>query len=113
MSIAISDDHRALSETASDFLTKREARGAAVYFSYPSFSRTLFEKNRRAYDDVVTQLERGLKCPVVTRPEATLYGDDQFFETEYHLRKEARDDRTEKLVDGLSEAIRKKTGGPP
>ena len=29
MSIAISDDHRALSETASDFLTKREARGAA------------------------------------------------------------------------------------
>src|SRR5688572_14001667 len=29
MSIAISEDHRALSETASDFLTKREARGAA------------------------------------------------------------------------------------
>ena len=29
MSIAISDDHRALSETASDFLTKRESRGAA------------------------------------------------------------------------------------
>ncbi len=29
MSLAISDDHRALSETAADFLTKREARGAA------------------------------------------------------------------------------------
>jgi hypothetical protein len=29
MSIAISDDHRALADTASDFLTKREARGAA------------------------------------------------------------------------------------
>src|SRR5690349_21007847 len=29
MSIAISEDHRTLSETASDFLTKREARGAA------------------------------------------------------------------------------------
>ena len=29
MSIAISDDHRALSETASDFLTKRGVRGVA------------------------------------------------------------------------------------
>jgi alkylation response protein AidB-like acyl-CoA dehydrogenase len=29
MSIAISEDHRSLTETASDFLTKREARGAA------------------------------------------------------------------------------------
>ncbi len=29
MSLAISDDHRALSDTAADFLTKREARGAA------------------------------------------------------------------------------------
>ena len=29
MSIAITDDHRALAETASDFLLKRDARGAA------------------------------------------------------------------------------------
>src|SRR6478609_2387331 len=29
MSIAITDDHRALAETASDFLSKRDARGAA------------------------------------------------------------------------------------
>ncbi|MGH9275860.1 MAG: acyl-CoA dehydrogenase family protein, partial [Acidimicrobiales bacterium] len=29
MSIAITDDHRALAETASEFLQKRDARGAA------------------------------------------------------------------------------------
>jgi 3-oxochol-4-en-24-oyl-CoA dehydrogenase len=29
MSIAITDDHRALAQTASDLLTKRDARGAA------------------------------------------------------------------------------------
>jgi alkylation response protein AidB-like acyl-CoA dehydrogenase len=29
MSIAITDDHRALADTAADFLTKRDARGAA------------------------------------------------------------------------------------
>ena len=29
MSIAITEDHRALAETAADFLTRRDARGAA------------------------------------------------------------------------------------
>src|SRR3569623_670 len=29
MSIAVTDDHRALAETAADFLAKRDARGAA------------------------------------------------------------------------------------
>ena len=29
MSIAITDDHRALADTAADFLAKRDARGAA------------------------------------------------------------------------------------
>ena len=59
MSIAISDDHRALSETAADFLTKREARGAARPFGgrFYRWSYEPLRETERAALEIVRRLE--------------------------------------------------------
>jgi alkylation response protein AidB-like acyl-CoA dehydrogenase len=58
MSIAITDDHRALAETASDFLRKRDARGAArALLEAPDEPRPPF------WDDLVALGWLGLHLP--------------------------------------------------
>jgi hypothetical protein len=85
-------------------LKSLENKGVKVYYAFPAYVDTDFEKNQIALRDFEKQLRKGLLFPILGRPDDFLYPDSLFFDTAYHLGKTGREKRAETMDRLLKEA---------
>jgi len=72
-----------------------------LYYFFPAYPITEFEKNRDVLERFAEDLSRDLKIPQPIDPEAFLFDEEFFFDTTFHLTKEGRELRTEILIERM------------
>jgi hypothetical protein len=81
-----------------DFADAARRQNVRVFFVYPSYSETEYEKNR----DIVAALDRDLRATLrielLGSPRDAVYPDDEFFDTIYHLNGHGRQRRTHDVM---------------
>ena len=80
-------------------------RGGQVFFSFPSFSKTLYDKHKKEIDFTISQIEENLSFPIITSHHDMLYSDEYLFDSPYHLRKEGVESRSTKIANGLAKKL--------
>ncbi len=75
-----------------------KANKVKVFFVYPNYPQSEYEKNKKAIKGLAADLAKDLTIEIINRPEDFLYDDTLFFDTIYHLSKEGREKRTEAML---------------
>jgi hypothetical protein len=88
-----------------DFYFFAKNKGARVYFTYPPFPATEYRKSKSGLKFLQLQFKDKLKIPTLTTPENFIFKDEDFFDTVYHLNKEGREKRTDKLIKVLKNVV--------
>lgn len=78
--------------------------GATVVLTYPSLYEDVFSEHVDRLTDLDARLRGALEFPVVSRPEDYTFPLEQLYDTSYHLRREGRRIRTERLLKDLHDA---------
>ncbi|GHB99155.1 hypothetical protein [Cerasicoccus arenae] len=84
-----------------DFNARMEAKGAHVLFAYPPISEASYEENKEALQLLDKTLRTELDFPVINQQNEKFYEPEEFFDTAYHLKKDAVFDRTDRLIENL------------
>ncbi len=96
-----------------DFLVYVNDHGAQVYFTYPSYAKSEFEKNYKAISDFENQLKKNLKIEIISSPEDSALPDSLFFDSVYHLNIKGREIRTQQVIKALKEKVFNKNPALP
>ncbi|OMP75004.1 hypothetical protein [[Flexibacter] sp. ATCC 35208] len=72
--------------------------GIHLYFVFPTYSRNAYNINKAVIKKYQNDLVQNLKVKVINSPEDFVYDDSEYYDTVYHLRKNAREWRTQKLI---------------
>ena len=94
-------DHSEIIHALNEFASFAKVRGAKVCFIYPPIAAGSFYAQKSAYEDFQNQMTNKLNTPILSEPEDFVFTDNLFFDTHYHLNREGRQMRTEKLVRHL------------
>ena len=78
--------------------TYSKAKGFSVYFLFPPFAKSRFEKDYLPIKKFQQDLDKNSKIEVLDRPGDMAFSDSLFFDTEYHLNRQGREQRTQKLI---------------
>lgn len=81
-----------------DLATRKEA---IVYFTFPSFPQSCFEKNQQGIHAIEKQLRASLNARILGRPEDALMDDELFFDSPYHPNTRGRQIRSYRLIQLL------------
>jgi hypothetical protein len=106
-------DYREGIDELNDFAAYVRSRGASVYFVYPDYAESAYQKNKKAIDYLVDQFQSRLNIEIISTPEDFVLPDSNFIDTVYHLTKEGREKRTIKLISILKEKVFKGKGDHP
>ncbi|GAA3925716.1 hypothetical protein GO495_04200 [Chitinophaga oryziterrae] len=87
--------------TLNRFKQRMDSVGAEVYLVFPPFPRSDFERNKDIFDRYYADLKRELKIPILGTPEGMVFDDTLFYDTVYHLDKDGREARTDRLINLL------------
>lgn len=85
------------------FYEQMQDQGVEVYFFYPAFPKTEFEKNQSVLERKVADIERDLRIPQPLPHTLFLFDEEYFYDTVFHLTLEGREVRTKRLIEGLVE----------
>ena len=80
------------------FADYARSRGAKVFYLYPVYVRSEFNKYHAAIMAYDGQMRKSLKIPIVNSIDTFVYDDEYFFDTVYHTNKKGREMRTGKLI---------------
>ncbi|MGF7216825.1 hypothetical protein GGR92_002992 [Spirosoma lacussanchae] len=72
-------------ETLNCFITYCASKGAKSYFIFPAFYKSAYLRNRVVLHDLENQYKAKLHCPIIGTLEQSIYEDNYFFDTVYHL----------------------------
>jgi len=81
--------------------TDAQKKGYSLYYIYPAYPFSDFERNREALTRLDDDMRRELELPVLGVLEGSLYPETEFFDTAYHLKRESVIHRTEYLIELL------------
>jgi hypothetical protein len=87
------------------FHDRVRARGARVFFAYPTIPASTFSEHREPIEEIEAALQRSLTIPVLNRAEAATLPRDFFFDTHYHLTEPGSRRRTRLLIDSLRSSV--------
>jgi hypothetical protein len=87
------------------FHQRARARGARVYFWYPTIPDTILREHRETIAEIDATVWGLLTFPVLNRPEAATLPRQFFFDTPYHLTEAGAAHRTNLLIDRLRREI--------
>ena len=76
-----------------------EKKGAQLYYIYPAYPFSDFERNREVLTRFDEDMRNGLTFPILGDIEDSLYPETLFFDTAYHLQREGVIDRTEYFIE--------------
>ncbi len=95
-------DYSSEIESINQFIQAVEQKGGKVFWYYPSYSKTGFNKNKIALTFYENQVQNKVKCPKINNLQDDIYPDECFYDTHFHLFGSCRIDRTQKLIKLLS-----------
>jgi hypothetical protein len=95
-----------------EFAKKAGKRGARVVMLFPCVPRPHFEQRREAIEALEAALRRDLAIPLLSTPEDHVYPLDHFYDWVYHLNREGRELRTEKVIEQIGPAAGLAPSGP-
>jgi hypothetical protein len=72
--------------------------GIHLYFVFPTYSRNAYNINKAVIKKYQNDLAMNLQIPVINSPEDFVFDDSEYYDTVYHLRRKARELRTQKLI---------------
>jgi len=75
-----------------------QARGADVVVVYPPVAESYWQKNRDVIEELAGRLSRQW---MTSRPDDWVYDDGLFYDSAYHLNRDGRAQRTERLLELL------------
>jgi len=78
-----------------------EKKGAQLYYIYPAYPFSDFERNRDVLIRFDEDMRKDLEPPILGSIEDGLYDESVFFDTAYHLQQEGVSQRTEYLIELL------------
>jgi len=79
------------------FLRFAQKKNIAVFFTYPCFAASEYEKNRAAVNRLDQDIRRDLEIEVLGTFEGFILPNRYFLDTVYHLTAEGREERTRRL----------------
>lgn len=83
------------------FIELANRKEALVYFTFPSFPQSCFEKNQQGIHFIEKQVRASLKTRILGRPEDALMDDELFFDSPHHPNTRGRQIRSLRLVQLL------------
>jgi hypothetical protein len=97
---AIGLERQTIDETVS-FVHDMEARGVHVLLSFTPTASDYYQQHEALIEDIYRRLAEGVPEAIRSRPSAFLFERAQFFDTVFHLRREARAARTQALITDM------------
>lgn len=88
-----------------DFANFAKQNGVRVFFSYPSYCESEFQKNQKLLNELDKQLRQQVAIEFIDTPKDQSYPDSLFFDTVYHLNGIGRLLRTQKIIKLLRKQI--------
>lgn len=82
-----------------------EKKGAELYYIYPAYPYSDFERNREVLTRFDEDMREGLTFPILGEIESSLYPETLFFDTAYHLQREGVIDRTEYFIELIKQFV--------
>ena len=76
-----------------------KAKKVNVFFLFPNYPASEYEKNKKAITALESDLKQNLKIEILNKPNDLVFPDNYFFNTVYHLNKLGRIKRTQKIIE--------------
>ena len=89
-----------------DFNKKMKKKGVKVYFSYPTYAITGYNKDKKTIKKIEKQFDSMAKFSILGKPEDFVFPDSLYQDMIYHLNVRGRDVRTQHLIDLLKSSQR-------
>jgi hypothetical protein len=87
------------------FIRECKQKGVQVYYIFPCLPYSEYLKYKSEIDSWTKLMKEQLECPVLGTQQEFFYPDELIYDARYHLRKEGRADRSEKMARLLEEVI--------
>ncbi len=87
-----------------NFITNNAEHGITTLMLYPCLEMSYYQRQATTINKIASTLNKNGIKPLSV-PLDFLYSDDLFFNTNYHLNKQGRQLRTEKVIDILRAAL--------
>lgn len=88
-------------ERLNSFYRFAKSKNVKVYFTYPSYPTSQYILNMETIKHLDADLHKELLFPILGGPTDFVFDDSLFFDTVYHLSKEGREKRTDKVIELL------------
>ncbi|MEP7108252.1 MAG: hypothetical protein ABI760_09715 [Ferruginibacter sp.] len=90
-------------EEINRFYIFAKSRNVNVFFLFPNFPISEYDKNEKVISLLETDLRKDLKVEILNSPNSMTFPESYFFGTVYHLNKLGRKIRTNKMIEILNE----------
>ncbi len=87
----------AAARVLASFAQEMQRRGVGMVMLFPCYEQERLGRNRAALQVVIKDLQR-LRVPVVGTPDDYAFPRACFYDTEYHLNRRGREQRTDKMI---------------
>ncbi|GAB3507993.1 hypothetical protein [Emticicia fontis] len=91
-------------EDMNAFYQKMKKKGVKVYYSYPSYAESSYERDQAIINKLNNEFKKEAKFPILGKLNDFVFADSLCQDMVYHLNAKGRDIRTEKLIDLLKTA---------
>jgi len=97
------------------FAEYAQSKNVKVYFLFPSYAASFFQKSWQVIGQYESDVRKGLKIPVLNTPTDFVYPDSVYYDTEYHLLRAGRKMRTDRFIQlaKTNPAVRPYLPAPP
>jgi hypothetical protein len=79
--------------------------GVEVRFVFPPLPVSEYKLNKDVIEQYYADCKRELKIPMLCDPEAMIFDDNLFYDSHYHLDKDGREMRTDRLIEMLKRKV--------
>ena len=104
--VKVPDNSDELINAINKFADRLVGRDIKLFFAFPAYSQTEYNKNRVAVDSWISAFNRKLKVTILGNARDFILPDSMFFDTVYHLNKMGRENRTAKIINLLKHYIK-------
>jgi hypothetical protein len=88
-------------EAINEFYNYASRMNTSVFYLFPTFAESQYEKNKEVISLLREDLDSDLKIDIINEPSTFVFNDSLFFDTVYHLNKNGREKRTVKMIQLL------------
>lgn len=84
-----------------NFYQFAKTKNAKVFFIYPAYPESKYQKNKLAISKLNQDMEQQLQFKILGQPNDFIMSDSLFFDTTYHLISKGRTTRSKRIIELL------------